>query len=268
MTQLLLPDGASSARISELMTAPVGESKGLLVEGKEGRVLEIVGVVKLEGVEAAAILEGAEEKKYQPKVDVNAVGTMRIRHHQIARLLAMGHKPAQIARVMDCAAATINNLERSPAFQALLMEYMGMLDKNAVDTVTRMKVLNNLTIDELTNRMTDPGKAQSIKVSELVEVVKATSDRTGLGVTTKSQVQLNGALSVHDIRAIKLSSPTGPSRVFDVVQDYPDAGLCEEPPGDESGAEERFGLRAPDREGVESGDLIEDIVSAVVGIRR
>jgi hypothetical protein len=272
MSQLLLPDGASSSRITDIMSGPAGKTQP--AQERESAQVEVKDLRELEFIEAAAIIESEEEKRYQPKVDVNAVQTMRVRHHQIARLLAMGHKPAEIARVMSCAPATIANLERSPAFQALLLEYMNMLDKNAVETVTRMQVLRNLTVDELTERMAQPAKAQSIKASELVEIMKATSDRTGLGPSSTTKTILNGALSVADIRAIKTMAPAGTARIIDVLPDRADAGLRlnpyrqEEKSWNEPGPEDGACLRAPDREVDQTGDLITDIVSSVVGIHR
>jgi hypothetical protein len=234
--------------------------------------MEIVNLEALEGIEAASLVEQAQELPYKPKIDSNNVQIMRVRHHQIARLLAMGYTPAKIARVMDCSAPTIANLEKSPAFQALLMEYMNVLDVAAVDTVTRMRVLGNLTVDELTNRMADPAKAQALKTSDLVEVVKLTADRTGLGPQSSKSVTLNGALSAADIRSFKAAAPAPSSRIFEVHQDRPDAGLCidtdreEVSQGNDSDAEGGIVLRAPDRKVDEERDLIADIVLTVAGI--
>jgi hypothetical protein len=263
---LLLPDGSTSTRITDLMTGPAANSEHLIPTATPSAPMEIIGLESLEPIEAAALLEQAQELPYKPKIDTNNIQVMRVRHHQIARLLAIGHKPAQIARIMDCSATTINNLEKSPAFQALLMEYMNTLDKAAIDTVTRMRVLGALTLDELTSRIADPARARDVKVSDLVEVVKLTADRTGNGPQSSKSVTLNGALSAADIRAFKAAAPpTGP-RVFEVSEDGGNSGLCVDTEEPDNDTEVGASLRAPDREVAEERDLIADIVLSVVGI--
>lgn len=269
MNQLVLPGGSTSSRITDVMTKPAEASVGLVSAVESGPVPVISEIEELEGVEAAAIIEAAEETRYRPKVDTNAVQVMRARHHQIARLLAAGHKPAAVGRIMDCSPTTIANLEKSPAFQALLIEYMAMLDEAAVETVTRMRVLANLTVDELTARVVDPTKAKEVKTGDLIEVVKMAADRSGLGPSSTQKVVVNGALSVADIRAIKATpsiSQAPAARVFDVGEDGGDTAVRDECEA-EGGAEAGDQLRAPDREAAEVGDFIDNLIVGVVPVR-
>lgn len=272
-TPLTLPDGSTSTRITDLMKGPASGSVPLIPTNVQSAAMSIVSIEQMQGVEAASILEQAEATAYRPKVDTNAVQTMRVRHHQIARLLAMGKTPAAIGRIMDCSGATISNLEKSPAFQALLMEYMAMLDQNSIETVTRMRVLGNLGIDELTQRLAEPAKARDFKTNDLIEVIKLTADRTGLGPTSNKVVQLNGALSPADIRAFKAVAPPSPTRMFEVGPTVIEASSlridsdgAEVPQGDDADPEAGIELRAPDREVAGVGDFIDNLILNVVRI--
>lgn len=274
-TALILPDGSTSARITDLMKGTSEQARELIPVATQSAEIKVVSVEAMQGVEAAAILEQAEAIAYRPKVDTNAVQTMRVRHHAIARLLAMGTKPAEIGRIMDCSATTISNLEKSPAFQALLVEYMNMLDGQSIETVTRMRLLGNLGIDELTERLAQPAKAAQIKTPDLVEIVKLTADRTGLGPSSNKVVQLNGALSPADIRAFKAMAPPSAPRIIEISPETSEtSGLRidsdgeEVPQRDDLSAEDGVSLRAPDREVDETRDLIDNLILGMAGVGR
>jgi hypothetical protein len=222
--QLVLPGGASTARLTDILSEPastaLSRGDGPPAPGEDhSPPPEVLDVRVLEEVEARALAESEEQRKYRPKVALDAADKMRTRHHAIARLLAAGRRPSQIAQIMDCTPTSIAQLERSPAFQSLVLEYMQMLDKSVADSYLRMKVLGNVAIDEATNRvLTTP---ETIETKDLLKIVEVAADRTGLGVSTTRNVNVSGLISPADIRAAKagLPPPTIISQEGDPVED-------------------------------------------------
>lgn len=230
--------------------------------------MEILSLRPLLPIEAKAIWASEVERRFSPKVPLDATKKMRVRHHAIARLMAVGHKPAAIAAMIGISPASIASLERTPVFQALLLEYMNELDKAAVETTARLSILRNLTIDELTERVVTHGS--DLKPGELVEILKTTADRTGLGPTQKVETSLNGHISIADLRAIK-----GTPEIIDVSHsgesftggEITPAAIRWEGPADE-GAEVGPSVRAEGGEGTLSDDLVADVLTTLDAIPR
>lgn len=193
--------GALARRISLPRPASVHLQEVDLPPAPAPAAVEILEIIVLTSLEVLPFI--AEEKPFQAPFD--AADRIRARHHAIARLLAAGNTPAQIAELLNCSAQTVRNLERSPAFAALLAEYMGMMDAAAVDQKMRLVALSGVATDALTDRIINsPG---DFKPQELVEVAKMGLDRTGFGPSSTSKVTLNGALSAADIRAFTQAPP-------------------------------------------------------------
>lgn len=225
--QIVMPSGATTHRLDEHLRVPAGEA---LKQGvvKVGRRMEsrLLGLRPLADEEAQVLVLKAAGANVRGAVSLTE--KIRVRHHSIARLLAAGRTKADISRVVGVSPATLTILERSPAFQALVLEYMNMMDKAAVEAHTRLKILGNLGIDELTERLAESPKA--IKTAEVLEIVKVAADRTGMGPTSK-QVTLNGRISPADLRAIKAaqgSTPTQAGGEDHLGGDGGEASVCEE----------------------------------------
>jgi hypothetical protein len=225
--QIVTPNGMSLSRLDEHMLVPASE---MLDQGNVPRVAqsgpsELLDVRVLSEVEAQTLAQRAMGVKVRGATTA-LTETVRVRHHAIARLFAAGRKKSEIAEIMGCGSATLAILERSPAFQALTLEYMNMMDKASVESYTRMKILGNLGMDELTERLAT--RPSTIKTSEVLEIVKVSADRTGLAPTTK-QVTLNGRISPADLRAIKAAKAGTPPEGTE--EDHfggadSDAGVC------------------------------------------
>jgi hypothetical protein len=198
--QIVLPGGMTTHRLDEHMRLPASE---MIATGNVPRVglseaPRMIDFRVLTNVEAQVLAQRATGAT--PKSQASLTETVKVRHHAIARLIAAGRRKSEIAQIMDVSPSTLSIIERSPAFQALVLEYMNLLDKATVESHTRMKILGNLGMDELTERLAS--RPTSIKTSEVLEIVKVAADRTGMGPTSK-QVTLNGRISPADLRAIK-----------------------------------------------------------------
>lgn len=266
--QLILPGGSSSLRFNEVARKPASVllAEGDLPPEATHDPITVKAVRELDLVEAASIIEQEDSRRVLPKVPLDAAGVMRTRHHAIARMLAAGAKHAEVARAVGTTPTSVSLLLRSPAFQSLLLEYMAMMDKAAVDSRAKLEVLNSLGIDELITRLASPAVAEKLKTSEVLEIVKTASDRTGLGPTTKT-VSLNGRISPADIRALKDAQvvlEAEPSEWVDAGGDDTSAELCGGPsePG-EPGEEAGEGAGNASRRGLSTDDDLTDLVAAL-----
>lgn len=203
--QVVQAGGATTHRLDELLRRPAAE---VLARGERPPVagtaapIAILGLRELSIPESQALLMRLEGEDVRSAV--NLTEKVKIRHHAIARLMAAGKKRTEVSEIVGVSVSTLAIMERSPAFQSLLLEYMNMMDAEAVDAFQRLQIVGNLGIDELTDRITT--RPASFKTSEVLDLVKLAADRTGLGPTTK-QVTLNGRLSPADIRAVKAARP-------------------------------------------------------------
>jgi hypothetical protein len=266
--QIVLSSGATTHRLDEHLRVPASAIMGSIPKVGERPEAALISVRPLAESEAASIAMTAVGAK--PRGAINMTDSIRVRHHAIARLMAAGRKKSEIVKIMDTSMSTLSQLERSPAFQALMLEYMNMMDKESVESYTRLKIIGNLGMDELTRRLAE--QPTTIKTSEVLEIVKTSADRTGLGPTTK-QVTLNGRISPNDLRAIKAAQDTITTEYS--VEDQSSGGDPTAAVGDEYEADSlaerweeiRENASALAEEADEDGSLIGDL-GAILGSAR
>lgn len=263
--QLMLPGGASAASFGEVMRKPASVVLG------EGHIppapspiveANVVAVRKLEEVEAKVLLEHEAGRRRLPKVPVDATDTIRTRHHAIARMLASGAKYTEIQQAIGVSPASVKLLERAPAFQALLLEYMNVMDKAAIEVSTKLKILDSVSVDELTDRVLN-ARPETLKTTELLEITKLAADRTGLGPTTKN-ISLNGRLTAADIRMLKNGNT---ETVFEadsadwveVSGTDGDASVCEEDGASDEDSKAGSGVGKGDRKAIVTTDDLSDL---------
>ena len=100
-------------------------------------------------------------------------------HHSVARCLAAGMKPGQVALVTGYSASRISILQNDPAFQALVQDYRTEAKSVFGDLAERMTNISLDAIELLQERLQDDPAQFSIPM--LLDVVKAMADRTGHG---------------------------------------------------------------------------------------
>lgn len=106
-------------------------------------------------------------------------------HHELARLLASGLSPAEVAASTGYSASRISILQRDPSFKGLMDHYKTQRDEVFVDVHKRMATLGIDAADELQERLeTNP---ESFSVGQLTELMKATLDRGGFSPVQKTQ---------------------------------------------------------------------------------
>ena len=113
-----------------------------------------------------------------PELGVSAPPLMKLRdaHHFVARLLAEGRRPVEVALITGRCQSNISILQNDPAFKELIEVYR--TEKNAVylDVHQRLATLGLTAVAELQERLED--KPESFTNPQLLDLVTETMDRT------------------------------------------------------------------------------------------
>jgi hypothetical protein len=98
------------------------------------------------------------------------VRSIRASHHQLARLLALGHDETQAALATGYSLAWVSQLKGDPAFDELVAHYRGAQDLEFLDAQARMRKLGLEAVDELQERLeTAPEKFGNRDLMDLAE---------------------------------------------------------------------------------------------------
>jgi hypothetical protein len=203
MSSAQLSPGGRTTSIGKILDRPVITVKDLPLKGPEAwnspRPLSaepsILEVRELTEVEAAAV-----RPKSYAQAPIAELGVIRARHHEVARLLAAGAKRSEVAQVMRMSEATIGLLQRSPAFQQLLMHYMRVRDDQALGISAKLKetALDVLLI--IGNRLAAEGEV--LPIDTLRKLGTDMLDRAGFSPVQKN-LNVNMGLSPDEIRSIR-----------------------------------------------------------------
>lgn len=123
-----------------------------------------------------------EELKSIPRAKApNAVVRLRESHHRVARLIAMGLRPFQVAEETGYALATISQMKQSPAFQELVAQYTK--EENAAFGTNRDEYYSYVIQNRIAaaRRLYDKlhDEEEEFTVAQLVSIHADSADRTG-----------------------------------------------------------------------------------------
>lgn len=105
-----------------------------------------------------------------------AVKSIRHSHHQLARLLAEGHKPGLCSSMTGYSPSRISILQADPAFKELVAYYCEQKDEVFIDVQKRLAALGIDTIEELHERLgTNP---EGFSNKDLFALAELTLDRS------------------------------------------------------------------------------------------
>lgn len=113
-------------------------------------------------------------------------------HHSVARCLATGMKPNQVALVTGYTPTRISVLQHDPAFSALVEDYRTEARSVFADLADRMNDISLDAIELLHERLQD--KPSDFSVPMLLDVIKAFADRTGHGPGQDVNIKLSADL--------------------------------------------------------------------------
>lgn len=134
----------------------------------------------------------------RPGERVMTLRELRERHRAAARLLAVGMRPAHVARALKMSPSTLSTLSHSPAFQALIAEMRQSSDDVMLQLRSRMVSLAHLGLDTLE----DAFNAPEPDIDLVASMTKDVLDRLGLNPTMRVQTR-NVSVFAANIREVK-----------------------------------------------------------------
>lgn len=155
-----------------------------------------------------------EEDLALPKVKTeSSVVRLRQSHHAVARLLAQGADPVEVAAVSGYTPVRINQLKADPSFQELMAHYTSIeqeeYERTRGDMHDRLAALGFDAMEVLHEKLLED--SDSFTKKELLAIVEASADRTGYGKTQTLNANVSHSLNSADLARLKeASSPPGP----------------------------------------------------------
>jgi hypothetical protein len=134
--------------------------------------------------------------KVKPAEGKHQLKRLKERHHQVARLLAMGTRPGAVAIITGYSAHTIGLLQSDPSFQDLLAFYRNDEDDEYRKMRAQLVGLGDDALAEIRDRLENSPEKFTIK--ELREVVTMVADRTGNGPSSSVKTELNVTVGLAD----------------------------------------------------------------------
>lgn len=116
----------------------------------------------------------------------NTPTVLRHTHHQIARLVALGTKTAEIALISGYSTGYISDLQHQPAFANLVAHYAGKVEEIFVDTAKRLKELGLVAAEVALERLTVNPKDWTRKdIKDIIELCFGKGAGNGLDGSTR-----------------------------------------------------------------------------------
>lgn len=137
-------------------------------------------------------------------------------HHELARMLANGMKPAEISAATGYCASRISILQNDPMFKELVEYYTNVSKETFRDVKAQIATLASDAVGELQARLEE--KPEQFSVSSLTELAKMTLDRAGYSPVAKS---VNVSSSLTDIQAIKEKARESQDESVTVLEQLP-----------------------------------------------
>lgn len=107
---------------------------------------------------------------------------IRAIHHRIAQLIGQGFTYMEIAEMVGSSYQRITKLVVDPTFMELVSYYQEQISEKAIEDGQRikskLKVISETALDELTDRMMDDERRTEMPTSELRKIVELGADRT------------------------------------------------------------------------------------------
>lgn len=157
-----------------------------------------------------------------PAPSAGIVKRLSQRHRNLARMLASGVSPGQCARVLRYDPSRVSVLQNDPAFKALVEFYSTVQDEEFKRNAEKLADLNEVVIDELTERLEE--NPDEFSPSQLTELLKVTSDRTGLGPTSTVRHAV-AVVTPDDIAKIKERIAQSNAGTVNLVSEFSGAAL-------------------------------------------
>ena len=168
--------------------------------------------------------------KNLPQHPVGRLKSIRQSHHLVAKQIALGMRNMDIAASTGYAPGTITSLKQDPTFKALIKYYRKHANVNFGLLTKQLALLSRDTLQILRERM--ESNPDEIKISELLDILKVSSQGSGEIAATKHEHTVSGSISnaTELINAVKEEVNHAKGRTPQELSKVPDAELVEELP--------------------------------------
>lgn len=133
----------------------------------------------------------SDERGVQKPRQLSSLTMLSERHRNLARLLAMGKQDWECAVITGYTQSRISILKTDPAMQNLIKHYSEEKDIVYVQAHEKMAQVVSTALDVLQERLEDPEHVAKMSDGQLLQVIEVAADRSGLGPSSKSEVQVN-----------------------------------------------------------------------------
>lgn len=183
----------------------------LKTKGRKLSALEIesLGAIAVEDLLERNSAEGALATSQTP-----TLARLRGIHHDIARQLASGLTPVEVAAATGYSLSRISVLQNDPSFKELLSFYASKKEEAFVDVQKRMAVLGLDAASELADRLET--KPETLSNSQLIEITKVSLDRAGYAPVQKS-VNMGVQITADELESLRKSTGGNNVRVIDAM---------------------------------------------------
>jgi hypothetical protein len=148
---------------------------------------------------------------------IPTIARLRARHHAVAKLLAEGRKPGEVAAIMGYAAGTLSSLQADPAFRELINYYTTQVEARYLGVHERLAHLSDQAVAELQDRLEDA--PQKFSNRELKELAEMALDRTGFAPKTQGPPGGQVALPI-GLNITFVQSPQSPGSHSHVTEGF------------------------------------------------
>jgi hypothetical protein len=131
------------------------------------------------------------ERGVQKPRELSSLKMLSERHRNLARLLAMGKSDNECSIITGYTASRISVLKSDPAMKNLIKHYSEEKDIVFVQAHEKMAQVTSTALDVLQERLEDPEQVGEMSTSQLLQIIEVSADRSGLGPSSKSEVQVN-----------------------------------------------------------------------------
>lgn len=133
----------------------------------------------------------AQDRGVQKPKTLSSLTMLSERHRNLARLLAMGKSDWECSVITGYTQSRISILKSDPAMRNLIKHYSEEKDIVYVQAHEKMAQVVSTALDVLQERLEDPEAVAEMSTGQLLSIIETSADRSGLGPSSKSEVQVN-----------------------------------------------------------------------------
>lgn len=132
------------------------------------------------------------------KSDEKDLASLRARHHQVARFLAMGLPEGLVAELTNFGASYISTLKQSPSMIELISHYRAPGDNATKLIAEKLRLLADMSLEQLIEKVQN----KELDVNQLLASTKLGADRSNNGPMAKVEHAHQHNLNEEQVRKL------------------------------------------------------------------